>query len=119
MNQSDKLLFQCVLLSAFLFFCIFQLIPKEKGSIAVVTYQNQKVLEIDLSQNKTYQVDGKNGKITIVVKNGKIKVAKENSPYHVCSKQGYIESSNESLVCLPNELIITIQGKSDVDTIVK
>ena len=39
-----------------------------------------------------------NGNVKIVVKNNKIKVAKENSPKHLCSKQGYINNSTEIIM---------------------
>ena len=76
-------------------------------------------MTIDLKKDATYQVTAKNGDVTLVVKDESIKVASENSPYHLCQKQGTIQSSNEVLACLPNELIVTITGSKQIDTMVK
>ena len=34
-------------------------------------------------------------------------------------KQGYIKESYEMLICLPNKVVIKIEDKDNVDTIVK
>ena len=44
--------------------------------------------------------------------NGKVKVLEENSPKHLCSKQGFIENTHESIICLPNKIIIKIEDNS-------
>ena len=45
----------------------------------------------------------------------------EESPLHLCSKQGFIEESYESIVCLPNKIVIKISSKKkkDLDTILR
>ena len=52
-----------------------------------------------------------------IVKNKKIKVLKEDSPLHLCSKQGYISKSYESIICLPNKIVIKLENNSDIDVI--
>ena len=88
---------------------------------AIVYYKNDVILEIDLTKKEknTYQVEGNHGPVTIVSEYGKVKVESENSPLHLCSKQGYISSSYESIVCLPNEIVVTIDSYEEIDAIVK
>ena len=42
---------------------------------------------------------------------------KEDSPLHLCSKQGYISKSYESIICLPNKIVIKLENNSDIDVI--
>lgn len=91
---------------------------KEDSDQALVYYENYLVLKIDLNQNKEYDVEGYNGNVHIVVMNKKIKVEEENSPKHICSKQGFISSSNETIVCLPNKIVIKIESKDKLDTVI-
>ena len=91
----------------------------KKGKIAVVYYDNKIIKKIDLSINKTYTVKGYNGNVKIIVKNNKIKVDSEKSPLHLCSKQGYISKSYETIVCLPNKIVIEIDSSEEIDTVVK
>jgi len=119
MNKKDYLLIGFVLVLSLL--GIFML--KEDESInkkAVIYYDNEKVLEIDLSKDEdTYEVMGENGVVKIVAGLGRVKVESESSPLHLCSKQGYISSSYESIVCLPNKIVVKIESIDDIDTIVR
>lgn len=117
MKRNDLILIGIVLVSSLtlLFF------PKKNGETAIVTHQGKEILTIDLRQKeeKDYEVTGTNGTVKIHIQDGKIKVNEENSPLHLCSKQGYIEKAGESIVCLPNEVVIEIIGKQEIDTVVR
>ena len=62
---------------------------------------------------------GYNGEVVIFAGQGKIKIEEENSPLHLCSKQGYISASYETIVCLPNKITIKIEAIDSLDTVVK
>lgn len=116
MNKNDiKLIIIVLLITISLFsLSLFQ----KKASIARkanVYYANDLILEIDLSINKTYEVEGDNGKVVIEVLNNQIRVVEENSPYHLCSKQGFISNSGQSIICLPNKIIIELPN-NELDT---
>ena len=121
MNKDDFKLVFILLIIVILFLLGFKLSSKDENMKALVYYEDEVVLTIDLEKelNKIYEVDGYNGKVTIVVKDGKIKVDEENSPLHLCSKQGYISSSYETIVCLPNKITIKIESDDSLDTVVK
>ena len=91
---------------------------KEIPNQAKVYYENDIVLTIDMSINGEYDVQGYNGNVHIVVLDNKIKVEEENSPKHLCSKQGFISSSNETIVCLPNKILIKIESDDSLDTVI-
>ena len=106
MNKNDIKLVVIVLIVIILLFSLT--LFRKKANIANVYYENELILEIDLSINKTYEVDGYNGKIKIEVLNNQIRVVEENSPRHLCSKQGFISNSGQSIICLPNKIIIEL-----------
>ena len=93
-------------------------ITKEQGSIAKVYYEDKLILTIDLNINKEYQVDGELGDVILEVKDKQIRVKEENSKYHICSKEGFIGDSSRTLICLPNKIIIKIEGESSIDGVV-
>ncbi|MCF0112089.1 MAG: NusG domain II-containing protein [Erysipelotrichaceae bacterium] len=78
--------------------------------VAVVVYKDEEVLRIDLTKDHTYTLSATMGEVTIEVRDGAIRVEKETSYYHYCSLQGWVKDSYVPIVCLPNELFITIQG---------
>ncbi len=106
MNKNDIKLVVIVLIIIILLFSLT--LFRKKANIANVYYENELILEIDLSINKIYEVDGYNGKVKIEVLNNQIRVVEENSPYHLCSKQGFVSKSGESIICLPNKIIIEL-----------
>ena len=117
MKQSDILLIIVILLIAGIVFVSYK---KEEpdNMVAKVYYEDKLELTIDLNENKEYDVEGYNGNVHIVVEDKKIKVEEENSPKHLCSKQGFISSSNQTIVCLPNKIVITIEGNDSIDTVI-
>lgn len=123
MNKSDIKLIIIILLIAITVLFVIAIINKNNSKEALVYYDNNLILTIDLneSEEKIYKVDGLNGEVKIVAVNGKIKVDEEESPLHLCSKQGFIEESYESIVCLPNKIVIKISSKQkkDLDTILR
>lgn len=117
MNKNDLKMIVIVLIIIAILFIVFYF-NKDKAHTALVYYGSEKILTIDLNINKEYVVKGDNGDVVIKVLDKKIKVIEENSPYHLCSKQGYISNSGESIICLPNKIIIELPSDS-IDTEVK
>ena len=117
MNKSDIKLVLVLLAFVIIGFIVMFMFSK-KGNQAFVYHDGNLVLTVDLNINNSYQVDGDMGPVLIDVNDGKIRVNEENSPLHLCSKQGYISNSYESIVCLPNKIVINI-GNSDIDAVVK
>ena len=95
-------------------------INKDNGEYAVVYYDHDEILKIDLKdkEKRTYTVNGYNGEILIETVDGKVRVVDEISPKHLCSKQGYISNSYDSIICLPNKVVIEIVN-DEVDTVVR
>lgn len=124
MNKADKIL-ACLLLMLSLFgyvglWVVYQS-QKEAGKEAVVYYRDEEILRVPLEQNHTYEVQGTNGVVMLEVQDGQVRVEKENSPYHYCSIQGWVDSSSEPIVCLPNDIVVLIESKEDseVDTVIQ
>ena len=121
MNKSDKILLIIITIIILVICCITFSKKSDLPKKAMVYYQNDLVLSIDLTDDSvnTYEVDGLLGKVVIEKNGSKVRVIEENSPNHICSKQGYIEESYEVLICLPNKIVIKIEDEEKIDTIVK
>ncbi|MGI6324490.1 MAG: NusG domain II-containing protein [Bacilli bacterium] len=120
MNRSDfKLIIGIIILVGLLM--IGMSLGQDNGARqALVYYDNELILTIDLASDKTYEVDGFNGKVVLETKNNKIRVIEEISPLHICSYQGWIDSPHEIIVCLPNKIVVKIDDKErEFDVIVR
>lgn len=116
MKQNDVILIIIILLIAGILLLNFK--ERKIGNTAKVYYENDLILTIDLNIDSEYDVKGYNGNVHIIVKDKKIKVDEENSPKHLCSKQGFISYSYETIVCLPNKILIKIEDQNEIDTII-
>lgn len=121
MNRSDLKLIGILLIVLLIIFGGLLLFNHDEKKQALVYYEDNLVLTIDLSLpiENEYKVIGYNGEIIIKTQKNKIKVEEENSPLHLCSKQGWIENSYEVIVCLPNKIVIKIEDQEEIDTVVK
>lgn len=121
MNHSDKKLLSIALLIVIVLFGVLFFTSSKDNKNALVYYEDQLLLTIDLSKegNNYYEVDGALGKVKLETHNGKIRVIEENSPNHLCSKQGFIQESYQVLICLPNKVVVKIEAHNEIDTVVK
>lgn len=118
MNKTDKIfLVLLVVLSVALYGTIqaLAIASTSDQKVAIVTYRDDEVLRIDMALDKTYTVNGTLGDVVIEVKDNRIRVSEENSPYHICSIQGWVEYAKVPIVCLPNHVMIMIQAIEETD----
>lgn len=76
-----------------------------------------------LSKDDTIEIKNVDGDITntLVIKAGVADVTAADCPDHLCVKQKAISKEGESIICLPNKVVVTVKSdtKSDIDSISK
>ena len=89
---------------------------KETGSGAVVTVRTADGDEIyPLSKDGVFSLNG--GTNTLVIENGEAWVSEADCPDKICMGMGKISKNGEFIACLPNQVIIVVEGgeESPVD----
>ncbi len=81
----------------------------------VVQVSGRSVLELPLEQDTIQTVNGPIGKTTVAIENGKVRVLDSDCPNHTCIKMGSISHPGEIIVCVPNQVIVTIRGSGSQD----
>ena len=82
---------------------------------AVVYKDNVEIKQLVLAQDAVVQVGG----MRIEVKGGKVHVLSTDCKNQICAHEGWISEPGQSLVCLPNKVVVDIpadrkSGKYDV-----
>lgn len=97
-----------LLLGVTAFILLFSL--KNDGTTAIISVDGKSVAEIELtvSQNKTFSVSEAEN-ITFEVNNGRIRVVDSDCPDKICCNTGFISKSGESIICMPNKMIVEIK----------
>ncbi len=83
----------------------------QKGSRVLVNAAGVKY-EYSVSQNGTYSVAGELGPTTFEIKDGRVRITDSPCPNKTCISQGW----HNPLVCLPNKVMITVEGENSVKT---
>lgn len=111
-NKKDLLFIAAILLAASLAFFFFRPQPSESLSRAEISVDGETVMELDLSEDQVLTVDGAGGGYNrIQVRDGAVSVLEASCPDKVCVHTGTVRYPGETIVCLPNRMIITvIQG---------
>lgn len=90
-----------------------------RGRKAVITQNGNVLYEIELdrvSEPYSIRIDGEGGCYNIIeVRNGEIGVSEASCPDKVCVNMGYISDGLLPVTCLPNRVVIKIEGGNDSD----
>lgn len=112
----DKLLIACLFISSgFSFLWIKNIHASAK--FCVISVNGKVAWRVPLSENREIAVDGSLGHSHIEVKDGKVRMLDSPCPLKLCVKTGYIDGSNDMIVCLPNRVIVNIKGEEKLDGI--
>ena len=83
------------------------------GDKAIVTVDGELYGTYSLTQNQTIEVAQKDGHTNhITIKDGTVSMAYSTCKNQVCVNSGAISETRDSIVCLPNKVMIEIQGSA-------
>lgn len=106
-----------VLILIIAFFClagIFLMANTSKGTTATIFIDGKELKTVPLNVPAIIRQDG----FVIEVKNNSIGVIESDCNNKLCVKTGFISKQSQTIVCVPNKLVIQINGKSDTDLVV-
>lgn len=94
---------------------------------AVIYLANKQIAELSLTQGESFSYtfsfgDNNEHRALVEIENGRIRMlplGDELCPRAICSHTGWIEHSYESIVCLPNQIMISfhaeVSGRDELD----
>lgn len=132
MHKSDWILIAVILIVAVASFLIFRQVTNDNAlvdGVAIVYYNNEKIVEIELddgnykifNEDRIINIDEENDIFHVLGSNPygvyieynkqRVRVIDEESPKHICQTQGWTNSPLAPLTCLPNNIIIVVEAK--------
>ncbi len=114
MKKGDLIVVSALILILIAFFAMKFLLPSTENGYAEITVNGKLFETVILSDIRTLTIQsGEDHYNTIEVKNGAICMVKASCPDGLCIRQGEIHRKGESIVCLPNGVVITVkEGES-------
>lgn len=109
LQKRDIILAGVILLIAAAAFGVMQLTRRAPAAAAEITVDGALVKTLDLSKDTELTITGIGGGSNhLIVKDGQIWCSQASCPDKVCVQQGRKHLNTDTIVCLPNKMIVTI-----------
>lgn len=110
----DLILVAVLLVAALALFLVMRSLQARDtgtGAQAVVTVEGREIGRYPLKKSGTFPLNG--GTNILVVENGEAWVSEANCPDKVCMGMGKISRNGEFIACLPNRLLVVVEGAAE------
>ncbi len=85
--------------------------PKKRGAYAVVIVGGEERSRHALAQNAAVEIATSHGHNTLTVENGEARITHADCTDRVCAKHAPVSRAGETIVCLPNKLVVEIRDE--------
>ncbi|MEZ3421572.1 MAG: NusG domain II-containing protein [Eubacterium sp.] len=101
-----------VLLAAVLFLCISFF--SKNGAYINVKVNGFTVAELPLDADMVYEIETDNRITNILeISDGRVSMISADCPDEICVHHKSISKNNETIVCLPNQVLITVHAEQE------
>jgi hypothetical protein len=83
---------------------------KQPGSFFLIEMNGEVVYRLSLHGDTLISLSGKTGIISIQAHNAKVRILETTCPLKICKRTGWIHKPGEAIICVPNRMVITIEG---------
>lgn len=120
MKKNDILLVMVLLIAALTAFAAISLYSKfnTREAEAVVYVKGEEQGRYPLSQDTVAEITLENGSYNILqIREGKADITEASCPDKICVRHRPISKKGETLVCLPNQVVVEIENgeESEID----
>lgn len=126
MTRGDKLLLAglllAALLSAGLLYGRLPLLHSEAATLrAVISVRGTiiRTIQLPTAGRTRFVVQGRVGPSTIEIDGARLRILEAPCPEQICVRQGWISRPGQSVICMPGEILIRIEGAAPVDAVTR
>jgi hypothetical protein len=116
-NKSSKvkndIIFIAVLLTLILIIGSVYILSRGEGNTVTVTVDGEFFGEYSLSVDQTVEIKTDKGTNILIINGGKARIAEASCPDGVCVSHRAISRDGESIICLPNKVVVTVSISSE------
>ena len=115
LRRADIVLAAAVLSAAALSAVLLWRLPPA-GRTVTVQQSGQTVAVLPRDKDTDYSVTGAGGASnTVRIRGGQVSMCAATCPDGLCVRHRAVSRAGESIICLPNRVIVTVDGAADVD----
>jgi hypothetical protein len=86
---------------------------ENEGQTVSIFLENRELYRLLILEDRIIVVQGKIGETVVKIEHGKVCIESAPCPHQLCKNMGRIYRSGESIVCIPNRLLIRIEGSDE------
>ncbi len=119
MTLGDGILLCSIIFFALLLFALMPHWMLAGGKGLEIRAGDKIVGRYSLSNHRLVKVQGRLGMTSVLIDNGRARIQSSPCPHKICCRMGDIGSEGGLLVCVPNEVLVTISGEpvEDLDAV--
>lgn len=110
MKRKDWILIFIISAIALIFAIYIKAVGTPQGTEVIITVNREEFGRYSLDKDREIVIDGHN---TLMIKDGKANMIQADCPDKLCVKQKPISRKGESIICLPNRVVVTIPGENE------
>lgn len=84
---------------------------RTKGDTVVVSVDGELWNEYSLGEDRTVDITNGDGYNLLIIEDGRAYIEKASCPDGICSSHRPIENDGESIICLPNKVVVEIRAR--------
>lgn len=112
-RRNEWVLLGIVALAAVLYFIWRVFVPAEEGAVVVVQSHSEEYARLPLDKDAELDIKWGDSHNYLVIRDGVATVTDASCPDKLCVHQADISKGGEMIVCLPNQVMITVEGSGD------
>lgn len=120
-GRNDIIFISTLLILIIIFLSIFYSKYNTSGSYVTITVDGKQYGRYRLDEDKEIKIKNASGKVTniLLINDNCANMTEANCPDKLCVNQKAISKEKETIVCLPNKVVVTVESddKSDFDAI--
>jgi hypothetical protein len=95
---------------------LWLLLTQQTGATVQVRVDGTVVETFSLTRNQTCEIQGFDGGTSLlVIQNGEAWVEEASCPDGLCQNMGKISKNGQSIVCLPNKVVVEVTNGQETD----
>ena len=115
-KTKNDIIFISALLIVFIVFGLVLFLSQTKGDTVVVSVDGVFFGEYRLDEDRQIGIKTEYGENLLVIKDKKADVTSASCPDGICVHHRPIQNGGESIICLPNKVVVEVRTKGVDDT---
>jgi hypothetical protein len=93
------------------------LLTSKDGNLVQVRVDGTIIESFQMNENLTYNIDGVNGGTNLlIIQDGEVWIDKATCPDGLCKNTGKVSQVGQSIICLPNKVVVEILNQDGGQT---